>query len=142
MGSLRHKQFVEIRKVRIRSSRPEVFCKKETLAQLCSCEFCENSKNTYIIRPVAASEESIDEILVYRELVPKVPEWKLIKPLLQISKVGPWSRTELSIFNFCIFCSYGSSIFAYYVCTEHHGEAFTFVDYHLLSRPLFSSPKL
>ena len=29
-----------------RSSRPEVFCKKETMAQVFSCEFCEISKTT------------------------------------------------------------------------------------------------
>ena len=43
-----------------RSSRPEVFCKKgdacksikkETLAQIFSCEFCEISKNTFFYRP-------------------------------------------------------------------------------------------
>ena len=61
----------------LRSSHPEVFCKKgvlrnfekfrphacnfikkETLAQVFSCEFCEISKNTFSYRtpPVAASE--------------------------------------------------------------------------------------
>ena len=50
-----------------RSSRPEVFCKngeacnfikKETLAQVFSCKFCEFSKNTFFYRtpPVAAFE--------------------------------------------------------------------------------------
>ena len=48
-----------------RSSQPEVFCKKglnfikkETLAQVFSCEFCEISKNTFSHRtpPVAASD--------------------------------------------------------------------------------------
>ena len=59
----------------LRSSRPEVFCekgvlknfvedlnpatllKKESLAQVFSCEFCEISKNTFFNRtaPVAAS---------------------------------------------------------------------------------------
>ena len=36
------------------------FIKKETLAQVFSCEFCENSKNTYFYRthPVAAPEDS------------------------------------------------------------------------------------
>ena len=45
-----------------RSSRPEVFCKKgvskkEALAQVFSCEFCEISKNTFSYRTplVAAS---------------------------------------------------------------------------------------
>ena len=42
------------------SSRPEVsfnFIKKESLAQVFSCEFCEISKNTFFYRasPVAAS---------------------------------------------------------------------------------------
>ena len=61
---------------RYRSSRPEVICKKgvliklrtwglqlikkETLAQVFSCEYCEISKNTFSYRtpPVAASEYS------------------------------------------------------------------------------------
>ena len=47
-----------------RSSRPEVFCaggacnfiKKETLAQVFSCEFCEISKNTFFYRtPLVAA---------------------------------------------------------------------------------------
>ena len=53
-----------------RSSRPDVFCekgaacnfiKKETLAQVFSCEFCEISKNTFFYRTplVAASENKI-----------------------------------------------------------------------------------
>ena len=39
------------------------FIKKETLAQVFSCEFCENSKNTFFYRtpPVAASKELIVE---------------------------------------------------------------------------------
>ena len=43
----------------IRSSRPEVFCKKGVLrnSQVFSCEFCDISKNTFSYRtpPVAAS---------------------------------------------------------------------------------------
>ena len=56
-----------------RSSRPEVFCKKgvlrpfllkkETLAQVFSCEFCEIFKNNFLYRtpPVAASVLTIHE---------------------------------------------------------------------------------
>ena len=63
-----------------RSSRPEVFCKKgvlknfanfsfikkETLAQVFSCEFCEIFKNTffYLTPPVAASATT-DALLLY-----------------------------------------------------------------------------
>ena len=60
---------------KLRSSRPEVFCKKgvlrktpgpeppETLAQVFSCEFCKISKNNFSYRPppVAASKGSIQE---------------------------------------------------------------------------------
>ena len=40
------------------------FVKKETLAQVFSCEFCEISKNTFSYRtsPVAASEMSLHRI--------------------------------------------------------------------------------
>ena len=52
------------------SSRPEVICKtcnfikKETLAQVFSCEFCEISKNTFSYRtpPIAASSLSLFKI--------------------------------------------------------------------------------
>ena len=49
-----------------RSSRPEVFCKKETLAQVFSCEFCEISDNTFSYRtpPVAVSEALIFKAIV------------------------------------------------------------------------------
>ena len=53
---------------RIRSIRPEVFCRKgvlrnfakQILAQVLSCEFCEISKSNYFYKtpPVAASSES------------------------------------------------------------------------------------
>ena len=57
-------------------SRPEVFCKKgvlrnfikkETLAQVFSCEFCEISKNTFFYRTplVAASIVIIKKILLF-----------------------------------------------------------------------------
>ena len=58
------------------SSRPDVFCekaqaqacnviKKETLAQVFSCEFCKISKNTYSYRtpPVAASGVFLQKLL-------------------------------------------------------------------------------
>ena len=42
------------------------FIKKETLAQMFSCEFCEISMNTFSYRPtpVAASESSVVESLL------------------------------------------------------------------------------
>ena len=41
----------------------KVFIKKETLAQVLSCEFCEISKNTFSCRipPVAASERKLPQ---------------------------------------------------------------------------------
>ena len=63
--------------VKNRSSRPEVFCKKgvgrpeacnfikkEGLAQVFSCKFCEISKNTFFYRtpPVAGSERRFFEV--------------------------------------------------------------------------------
>ena len=44
-------------KARDGSSRLEVFCKKETVAQVFSCEFCEISENTFSYKTpwVAAS---------------------------------------------------------------------------------------
>ena len=49
-----------------RSSRPEVFCKKETLAQMFSCEFYEILSNTFSYRtpPVFVSEASIFKAIV------------------------------------------------------------------------------
>ena len=43
------------------------FIKKETLAQVFSCEFCEISKNTFFYRkpPVAASEDGNQRILKF-----------------------------------------------------------------------------
>ena len=62
-------------------SRPEVFCKKgkpqvcnfnkkETLAQVLSCEFCEISKNTFSYRTplMAASEVLLEANLAYRQI--------------------------------------------------------------------------
>ena len=63
-----------------RSSLPEVFCnkkgvlkakafnfiKKETLAKMFSCEFCDIFKNTFFYRtlPVAASEQGTSKVVV------------------------------------------------------------------------------
>ena len=65
--------------INCRSSRPKVFCgllqaeacnfiKKETLAQVFSCEFCEISKNTLSYRtpPVAASVTALKLLKVER----------------------------------------------------------------------------
>ena len=50
-----------------RSSLPDVFCKKEALAQVFSYEFCEISKNTFFYRTplVAASGICISQPLKY-----------------------------------------------------------------------------
>ena len=54
-----HQEYVS----NIRSSRPDVFCdffKKETLAQVFSCEFCEISKNIFFYRtPLVAASETL-----------------------------------------------------------------------------------
>ena len=47
----------------VESCRPETcnFIKKETLAQVFSCKFCEISKNTFLhITPLVAASEYID----------------------------------------------------------------------------------
>ena len=47
-------------------SRPANLLKKETLAQVFSCEFCEISKNTFSYRtsPVAASKKLAEKVSV------------------------------------------------------------------------------
>ena len=54
-----------------RNSHPEVFCKKETLAQVFSCDFCEIFNKTFSYRtpPVAVCEALIFKaILISKKL--------------------------------------------------------------------------
>ena len=62
-----------------RSSRSDVFCKKETLAQAFSCEFCKIFKNTLFnwTPPVAAFE-----------LIWMIPYFKIKLPNFQNEQIG------------------------------------------------------
>ena len=54
------------------------FIKKETLAQVFSCEFCEISKNTFFYRTPLAAASGCSSFLVFILLSPKVLfiDWK------------------------------------------------------------------
>ena len=52
------------KKTHYRSSRPEVFCKKETLAEVFSCEFCEIFKNTLCYRTLLVAASVIIRVWV------------------------------------------------------------------------------
>ena len=63
------------------------FIKKETLAQVFSCEFCEISKNTFSYRtPVVASENAF----TYQKLI----------PIGRLEQTSCLLKSDLNIINF------------------------------------------
>ena len=69
----------------VRSSRQEVFCKKEALAQVISYEFCKISKNSFFLKNTsdgclwavnitksAFCHERVIKLAIYREFVVNV----------------------------------------------------------------------
>ena len=66
--------------------------KKETLAQVCSCEFCEISKNTFFTEHLRAAASKYDEN--YNSIVPLL--WKVCR---RRSKLLWFKCTKVSIFG-------------------------------------------
>ena len=83
------------------------FIKKETLAQVLSCEFCEISKNTFFYRtsPVAASVTYNNTALTWRKgrwilLSAQTVSWSIVKHMVSLTYFP--QKHELKVFRFLL----------------------------------------